>query len=75
LPIEVLDEHGPAIQLRPWSRGLICFKALQHPVGASSLAMIANDYACYLYKRGAFTSFASKLAPTGNARAIQPGHF
>ncbi|CAI8838142.1 hypothetical protein EMIT0196MI5_230087 [Pseudomonas sp. IT-196MI5] len=29
--------------------------------------MVANDYACYLNKPGAFTSFASKLAPTGFA--------
>ncbi|CAI8718677.1 hypothetical protein EMIT0P74_110090 [Pseudomonas sp. IT-P74] len=31
--------------------------------------MVANDYACYLNKRGALTSIASRLAPTGNARA------
>jgi hypothetical protein len=46
---------------------LICFKALQHPVGASLLAMDANDYACCLNKRGAFTTIASKLAPTVGA--------
>ena len=26
--------------------------------------MVANEYACYLNKRGAFKSIASKLAPT-----------
>ncbi len=28
------------------------------------LAMVVNDYACLLVKRGGFESFASMLAPT-----------
>ena len=34
-------------------------------VGASLLAMVVNDNAGLLAKRGALESFASKLAPTG----------
>ncbi|VVP16858.1 hypothetical protein PS838_03636 [Pseudomonas fluorescens] len=34
------------------------------PVGASLLAMVVNDNACLLVKRGAIESIASKLAPT-----------
>jgi putative Mg2+ transporter-C (MgtC) family protein len=37
------------------------------PVGASLLAMIVNDYAFDLVKRGALDSIASKLAPTVTA--------
>jgi putative Mg2+ transporter-C (MgtC) family protein len=33
-------------------------------VGASLLAMVVNDNACLLAKRGALESIASKLAPT-----------
>jgi hypothetical protein len=33
--------------------------------------MVANDYACYLNRRGAFKSIASKLAPTVGA-VFQP---
>ncbi|MBH8610221.1 hypothetical protein I4N56_004165 [Pseudomonas mohnii] len=36
-------------------------------VGASLLAMVVNDYAYELDKRGALESFASRLAPTGIA--------
>ncbi|EJM38152.1 putative membrane protein [Pseudomonas sp. GM33] len=35
-------------------------------VGASLLAMVVNDNACLLAKRGALESIASKLAPTGD---------
>jgi hypothetical protein len=35
------------------------------PVGASLLAMDVNDNAGFLDDRVAWTSFASKLAPTG----------
>ncbi|MNH22955.1 hypothetical protein D3C79_828310 [compost metagenome] len=34
------------------------------PVGASLLAMVVNDNAYLLAKRGALESIASKLAPT-----------
>jgi putative Mg2+ transporter-C (MgtC) family protein len=37
-------------------------------VGASLLAMVANDNACGLDKRGALESIASKLAPTIHRR-------
>jgi hypothetical protein len=36
-------------------------------VGASLLAMDVNDNACLLDKRVVLRSFASKLAPTGDA--------
>ena len=39
------------------------------PVGASLLAMVVNDNACLLVKRGALESIASELAPTGDAYA------
>ncbi|MFL8992265.1 hypothetical protein Q7W64_29715, partial [Pseudomonas sp. LLb12B] len=39
-------------------------RAEQIPVGASLLAMIVNDNASLLAKRGALESIASKLAPT-----------
>ena len=45
-------------------RGLF-FVELQ-PVGASLLAMDVNDNACFLNRRVAFESIASKLAPTGS---------
>ncbi|PAM85273.1 hypothetical protein CES87_01955 [Pseudomonas sp. ERMR1:02] len=35
------------------------------PVGASSLAMVANDNAGCLTPRGVSAFFASRLAPTG----------
>ncbi|PPK39880.1 hypothetical protein CD175_00105 [Pseudomonas laurylsulfatiphila] len=35
------------------------------PVGASLLAMVVNDNACFPGKRGALETIASKLAPTG----------
>jgi hypothetical protein len=39
-------------------------------VGASLLAMDVNDNACFLNKRAALESFASKLAPTGVQRSL-----
>jgi hypothetical protein len=36
-----------------------------YPVGASLLAMIANDNAGYLKPHGVLESIASRLAPTG----------
>ncbi|OPK09044.1 hypothetical protein BZ163_17850 [Pseudomonas sp. VI4.1] len=36
------------------------------PVGAGLPAMVVNDNACCLVKRGALESIASKLAPTGD---------
>ncbi|MNP71699.1 hypothetical protein D3C76_1681230 [compost metagenome] len=35
------------------------------PVGASLLAMVVNENACLLDKRGVPESIASRLAPTG----------
>ena len=40
-------------------------KRMRPSVGASLLAMVVNDNACALAKRGALESIASKLAPTG----------
>ncbi|PAM81029.1 hypothetical protein CES87_27460 [Pseudomonas sp. ERMR1:02] len=40
-------------------------EANRSPVGASSLAMDVNDNVCFLNKRVALKSIASKLAPTG----------
>jgi hypothetical protein len=40
------------------------------PVGASLLAKVANNGACYLDKRVALRFFASKLAPTGGLRSL-----
>ncbi|MEX5685794.1 hypothetical protein [Pseudomonas silesiensis] len=37
------------------------------------LAMIVNDNACDLVKRGALEFIASKLAPTGIALSVFPG--
>jgi len=37
------------------------------------LAMVANDYACYLAGRGASESIASRLAPTGGRFEEIPG--
>ncbi len=34
------------------------------------LAMVVNDNACLLVKRGAFKSIASMLAPTGGGRFV-----
>ncbi|ATN09859.1 hypothetical protein CRN80_09390 [Pseudomonas sp. FDAARGOS_380] len=44
--------------------GLAADKKLGVSVGASLLAKIVNDNAPFLNKRGALSSFASKLAPT-----------
>ncbi|AZF27253.1 hypothetical protein C4J90_3082 [Pseudomonas sp. R2-60-08W] len=44
-----------------------------HPspfVGASLLAKKVNDNACFLNERGAYESFASKLAPTKDLRGF-----
>jgi hypothetical protein len=38
-------------------------------VGASLLAMVVNDYACLLAKRGEPEFIASKLAPTESKRS------
>jgi hypothetical protein len=38
--------------------------AIPVTVGASLLAMVVNDNACVLTKRGALESIASRLAPT-----------
>ena len=50
----------------------------QSCVGASLLAMVVNDNACGLDKRGALESIAGKPAPTGIALAefldFQRGH-
>ncbi|MVV52242.1 hypothetical protein EJA72_29005 [Pseudomonas sp. PB120] len=35
-------------------------RTITSPVGASLLAMVVNDYACLLAKRGALTFIASK---------------
>ncbi|NWL22116.1 hypothetical protein DM828_22755 [Pseudomonas umsongensis] len=41
------------------------FNARMHfSVGASLLAMVINENACFLNKRGALESIASRLAPT-----------
>jgi len=42
-------------------------------VGAGLPAMVVNDNACELDKRGALESIASKLAPTGIALSVFPG--
>ena len=54
------DWNGPlAFNGTSFSTGRSC--AL---VGASLLAMVVNDNACFLVKRGALESIASELAPT-----------
>ena len=54
---------------RPCNRGgLPAGQALRmctFPVGASLLAMVANDNACCLNERSVWPSIASRLAPTG----------
>jgi hypothetical protein len=42
-------------------------------VGAGLLAMVVNDYACDLDKRGVLESIAGKPAPTEIALSVYPG--
>jgi hypothetical protein len=50
--------------------GLLPANALRVIVGAGLPAMVVNDNACKLDKRGALESIASKPAPTGIARSL-----
>jgi hypothetical protein len=53
-----------------WRIWFLHFVANHSPVGASLLAMVVNDDAPFLIKRGVFEPIASKLAPTkGGMRA------
>jgi hypothetical protein len=45
-------------------------KATRSLVGASLLAMVVNDNACDLDKRGALESIAGKPAPTDEGHAV-----
>ncbi|KPU61915.1 hypothetical protein AN403_6004 [Pseudomonas fluorescens] len=49
---------------RIWRNAVQLSESDPPTVGASLLAMVVNDYACLLAKRGALESIASKLAPT-----------
>ncbi|AWY39868.1 hypothetical protein DKY63_08125 [Pseudomonas putida] len=51
--------------------GLPLVALMMPPVGASLLAMVVNDNAGYLDKRGVLESIASMLAPTGGI-AVRP---
>ena len=61
--------------------GLICFAETARQwrrtprVGASLLAMVANDYAPCLNERGAFASIASRLAPTRSWALLPSIHY
>ncbi|RAI71808.1 hypothetical protein DOZ80_08220 [Pseudomonas fluorescens] len=45
-------------------RGICGEGTVPTPVGASSLAMVVNDYVCGLNKCGVLVFFATELAPT-----------